>query len=707
MTNPLLQSTALPQFSKIQPEHLVPAIEHLISAYHGQVEGLLTSNTTYTWNNLIHPLEELAEKLDRAWSPVSHMNAVVNSDALREVYNACLPKLSNLATEMGQNEALFQAYQQIAGGREYKKLDPARKKVIDNALRDFRLSGVDLNPADKARYKEIMQALSTLGSTFSDNLLDATNAWKKQITDKERLAGLPESALAMAKQTAEREQTDGWLFNLEYPSYLAVMTYADDRALRKEVYTAYVTRASDEGPHPGKWDNGSVMEEILALRHEAAKILGFANYSAYSLATKMADEGTQVIAFLNELAEKSLAAAHKDKNEVTAYAEEHHGFKTMAAWDLPYYSEKLRSHKYALSQEELKPYFSVDDALKGLFSVVSKLYGLTISPVEGVDIWHEDVRFFEIKDHQGLVRGQFYLDLYARPHKQGGAWMGDCVSRKRYDDGQIQTPVAFLTCNFSPPVGDAPALFTHDEVITLFHEFGHGLQHMLTKVDILGVSGIAGVPWDAVELPSQFMENWCWQREALDLTARHYLTGEKLPEEMFKRMSSAKNFQSAMQMVRQLELGLFDFRIHMDYDPEKGGRIYEILDEVRQKVAVVFPPDFNRFPHGFSHIFAGGYAAGYYSYKWAEVLSADAFSLFEEEGIFNRGTGLRFMRTILEQGGSRDPMSLFVAFRGRKPSINALLRHSGLLSQSDGVDDRADGVDDLEISPGWRASIDD
>jgi len=701
MTNPLLQTKTLPQFSKIQPEHIVPAIEQLIAAYQGQVETLLKSNTSYTWENLIDPLEALSEQLDRAWSPISHMNAVVNSDALREAYNACLPKLSNFATEMGQNEALFRAYQHIAESSEYKKLDTARKKVIDNALRDFRLSGVDLSPTDKARYKEIMQALSTLSSTYADNLLDATNAWKKHITNSEGLAGLPKSAIAMAKQTAEREKLDGWLFNLESPSYLAVMTYADDRALRKETYTAYVTRASDQGPHADKWNNSSVMEEILALRHESAQIVGFENYSAYSLATKMADDNAQVISFLNELAEKSFKAAQKDNDEVRAYAEENHAFKAMSAWDLPYYSEKLRLHKYALSQEELKPYFSVDDALNGLFSVVSKLYGLTITPVEDVDVWHKDVRFFEIKDHQRQVRGQFYLDLYARPHKRGGAWMGDCVSRKTLNNGKIQTPVAFLTCNFSPPIGDDPALFTHDEVITLFHEFGHGLHHMLTKVDVLGVSGIAGVPWDAVELPSQFMENWCWQREALDLIARHYRTGEKLPEKIFQRMSAAKNFQSAMQMVRQLELALFDFRIHMDYDPEKGGRIYEILDEVRQKVAVVFPPEFNRFPHGFSHIFAGGYAAGYYSYKWAEVLSADAFSVFEEDGIFNRGTGLRFMRTILEQGGSRDPMSLFVAFRGRGPTIDALLRHSGLIPQSDEIE----GFDHSAISPGYRASI--
>ncbi|MEC4678042.1 MAG: M3 family metallopeptidase, partial [Nitrospirota bacterium] len=464
---------------------------------------------------------------------------------------------------------------------------------------------------------------------------------------------------------------------LEFPSYLPVMTYADDRALREVLYRAYVTRASDQGPNAGKWDNSQNMEEILALRHQIAELLDFENYADYSLATKMATSTDQVISFLNELAEKSHAMAQQDLQEVRDFAKAEHGFEGLEAWDLPYYSEKLQQHKYAITQEELKPYFSVDNALAGLFAVVNRLYGLTITAIEGVETWHEDVRFFEIRDRDNQVRGQFFLDLYARPHKRGGAWMGDCITRKRTED-RIQTPVAYLVCNFSPPVGDSPALFTHDEVQTLFHEFGHGLHHMLTQVDYLGVSGIGGVPWDAVELPSQFMENWCWQKEALDLFARHYQTKEKLPEEMFQRMLAAKNFQSAMQMVRQLEFALFDFRIHMAFDPEKGARIFEILSEVRKQISVVSPPAYNRFPHSFSHIFAGGYSAGYYSYKWAEVLSADAFSLFEEKGIFDRETGLRFMTMILEQGGTQAPMDLFVNFRGREPQIDALLRHSGL-----------------------------
>ncbi|NOY84384.1 MAG: oligopeptidase A [Nitrospirae bacterium] len=677
MTNPLLNANGLPQFSKIKPEHVIPAVDQLLQENRQKLTALLAANETYTWQNLIHPLEAADEKLDRAFSPISHLNAVVNSEALREVYNACLPKLSDYATELGQHEGLFRAYTQIAEGPEYATLDAAQKKIIDNALRDFRLSGIALGSEDKARYKVFMQKLSTLSSQFSDNILDATNAWKKEVSDKKQLAGLPESAVAMAKQIAEREGLSGWVFNLEFPSYLPVMTYADDRALREALYRAYVTRASDQGPNAGKWDNSQNMEEILALRHQIAELLGFENYADYSLATKMATSTDQVISFLNELAEKSHAMAQQDLQEVQAFAKTEHGFEGLEAWDLPYYSEKLQQHKYAITQEELKPYFSVDNALAGLFAVVNRLYGLTITAIEEVETWHEDVRFFEIRDRDNQVRGQFFLDLYARPHKRGGAWMGDCITRKRTEDS-IQTPVAYLVCNFSPPVGDGPALFTHDEVQTLFHEFGHGLHHMLTQVDYLGVSGIGGVPWDAVELPSQFMENWCWQKEALDLFARHYQTKGKLPDEMFQRMLAAKNFQSAMQMVRQLEFALFDFRIHMEFDPEKGARIFEILSEVRKKISVVSPPAYNRFPHSFSHIFAGGYSAGYYSYKWAEVLSADAFSLFEEKGIFDRETGLRFMKMILEQGGTQAPMDLFVNFRGREPQIDALLRHSGL-----------------------------
>jgi len=677
MDNPLLEMTGLPPFSRIRPEHVEPAIDQVLAENRARIQELLEASAAYTWDNLIQPLEDMAERLNRLWSPVSHMNSVVNTPELRAAYNACLPKLSEYNTELGQNERLFQAYKAIAEGAEYARLDTAQKKIIDNTLRDFRLSGVDLPPEQKARFKAIMQELSNLHARFEENLLDATHAWTKQVTDEAQLAGLPESARGLARQKAEQADKDGWLFTLEMPSYLAVITYADDRDLRREMYEAYVTRASDEGPNAGKWDNTPVMERILALRHEAAQLLGYPNYAARSLATKMASSTEHVMEFLNDLARRSLALAKSELEEVRAFARNEFGMAELEAWDIPYYSEKLRQHKYAISQEELKPYFPEPRVLAGLFGVVERLYGLSIRQVEGVDTWHPDVRFYEIRDRHGELRGQFYLDLYARAQKRGGAWMDDCIARKRTASG-VQTPVAYLTCNFSPPVGDDPALFTHTEVITLFHEFGHGLHHMLTKVDYPGVAGISGVPWDAVELPSQFMEHWCWEREALDLIAGHYRTGEPLPEEMYRRMIAAKNFQAGMQMVRQLEFALFDFRLHLEYDPARGPRIYEILDEVREQVAVIKPPSFNRFPHSFAHIFAGGYAAGYYSYKWAEVLSCDAFSKFEEEGIFNPEIGRRFLETVLEQGGSRDPLELFVEFRGREPTIDALLRHSGV-----------------------------
>jgi oligopeptidase A len=675
--NPLLGLTGLPPFTHIQPAHVEPALDALLAECRATVARVLADNTTYTWANLVQPIEDVEDKLSRAWSPVGHMNSVVNSEALRAAYNACLPKLSEYGTEMGQNEALYQAYKQIADGPEYARLDTAQRKIVDNALRDFKLSGIALPPAQRERYKALMQELSSLHAKFEENLLDATNAWSIQITDKARLAGLPESAVALAKQTAERENMDGWMFNLEYPSYYPVLTYADDRALRRELYTAYVTRASDEGPHAGQWDNGPTMEKILALRHEAARLLGFANYAERSIETKMAQCTDQVMRFLTDLAERSKPRAIADLDELRRFAREQHGALEIESWDIPYYSEKLRQHKYAISQEELKPYFPETRVLPGMFAVVNRLYGLQITEAKGVDTWHPDVRFYEIKDGAGQLRGRFYLDLYARPHKRGGAWMDDCIARRMTVSG-LQTPVAYLTCNFSPPIGKDPALFTHDEMITLFHEFGHGLHHMLTRVDYAGVSGINGVAWDAVELPSQFMENWCWEREALNLIADHYQTGAPLPQQLYERMQAAKNFQSAMQMLRQLEFSIFDFRLHRDYDPAKGGRVYEILDDVRKQVAVVRPPSFNRFPHSFSHIFAGGYAAGYYSYKWAEVLSADAFAAFEEAGIFDRDTGMRFLTSILERGGSREPMELFIDFRGREPTIDALLRHSGL-----------------------------
>ena len=678
MSNPLLEMTGLPPFAHIRPEHVEPAIDTLLAENRETVRRLLAANREYTWDNLVQPLEEMEDRLSRVWAPVSHMNSVVNSEALRQAYNACLPKLSEYSTELGQNAELHAAYRSLHDTGEYARLDTAQKKVIDDALRDFHLSGVDLPAEQQARFKEIRQRLSKLTTRFEENVLDATQAWTRHVTDEARLSGLPDSARAMARQAAEQKGLDGWLFTLDFPSYYAVVSYADDRELRREMHEAYVTRASDQGPNAGKWDNSEVMAEILALRHELANLLGYRTYAERSLATKMADSPERVLGFLHDLARRSRPQAQKELDELRAFARDKFGLADLQPWDIAYYSEKLREHTYAISQEELKPYFPETRVIPGMFRVVERLYGITIREVEGVEVWHPDVRFYEIRDENGELRGQFYLDLYARENKRGGAWMDDCRGRFRHADGTLQTPVAFLTCNLTPPVGDQPALFTHDEVITLFHEFGHGLHHMLTRIDYIDVSGINGVPWDAVELPSQFMENWCWEKEALDLIAGHYRTGEPLPDDLYRRMYAAKNFQAGMMMVRQLEFALFDFRLHHEYDPQKGARIQEILDEVRAEVAVVEPAPFNRFQHSFTHIFAGGYAAGYYSYKWAEVLSADAFSLFEERGIFDPETGRRFLHAILEQGGSRDPMDLFVEFRGREPRIDALLRHSGI-----------------------------
>lgn len=679
MNNPLLINTLLPLFSEIKPKHVEPAIDSLLAEARSVVEEQLQTRKNYSWEKLIQPLDDVENKLHKAWSPVSHLNAVLNSEELRAAYNACLPKLSDYGTEMGQNKALFNAYRMISKSVEFASFDAAQQKIIRNALRDFRLSGVDLTEAQKQRYKEIAQEHSLFTSRYEENVLDATNAWSKLITHQPDLAGLPESALAQAKQTAQNRGEEGWMLTLQFPSYLAVMTYADDWLLREELYEAFTTRASDQGPqYPDKnWDNTLVMERILALRHEKAQLLGFNNYAEYSLSTKMANKPEEVMAFLEDLAAKSWRQARLDLIELKEFALQNFNFGDIEPWDISYYSEKMRQHTYQLSQEEVKSYFPITRVLTGLFAIVEKLYGLQISEISEFNSWHSDVRFFEIHDKDGELRGQFYLDLYAREHKRGGAWMDDCVGRRKVDD-VVQTPVAYLVCNFTPPTADTPALLTHDDVTTLFHEFGHGLQHLLTKVDYLGVSGINGVEWDAVELPSQFMENWCWDKEALALISGHYQTNEPLPDTLFDKMIAAKNFQAGMQMARQLEFSLFDFRIHRDFDTEKGGCIYDILEKVRSQVAVVPTAKFNRFAHSFSHIFAGGYAAGYYSYKWAEVLSSDAFSLFEENGIFDAETGQSFLHNILEKGGSEDAMSLFVKFRGRKPNIDALLRHNGI-----------------------------
>ncbi|WP_394147987.1 oligopeptidase A [Shewanella atlantica] len=677
MSNPLLTSAVLPPFSKIKPEHIQEAVEQGIANCRSQIEKVLAQPAPFTWDNLIAPLEEADDRLSKIWSPISHMNSVVSSEEWRQAHDACLPLLSEYGTFVGQHQPLYQAYKSIKASAEFEHLTQAQKMVIDHSLRDFELSGIGLNDTDKQRYGELVKRMSELTSSFSNHLLDATQAWTKLLTGEEELAGLPESAVAAAKAMAEAKEQQGWLFTLDFPSYLPVMTYSENRELREECYRAFVTRASDQGPFAGEFDNGPLMDEIVALRHELAQLLGFDSYAHKSLATKMAQTPEQVLEFLNELALRSKEQGKTELAELTEFAEQEFGATDLQPWDLSFYAEKLKHHRYEISQELLRPYFPEDKVLSGLFYTVNRLFGLKITEQKEFDSWHKDVRFFSIEDSEGEHRGSFYFDLYAREGKRGGAWMDDCRVRRQASAG-MQDPVAYLTCNFNAPVDGKPALFTHDEVTTLFHEFGHGIHHMLTKIDVAGVSGINGVPWDAVELPSQFMENWCFEEEALAEISGHFETGEPLPKAMLDKMLAAKNFQSGMGMLRQLEFSLFDFRLHLEYSSEEGANIQAKLDEVRSQVAVIKAADFNRFQHSFAHIFAGGYAAGYYSYKWAEVLSADAFSRFEEEGIFNSETGRSFLNNILEMGGSEEPMELFKRFRGREPRIDALLRHSGI-----------------------------
>ncbi|QMV63276.1 oligopeptidase A [Pseudomonas berkeleyensis] len=677
--NPLLQDFDLPPYSQIKPEHVEPAVDQILADSRSAIAKLLEAQQANpSWDGLVLALDELGARLGRAWSPVSHLNAVRNSPELRAAYEACLPKLSEYWTEMGQNKPLFDAYEALANSPAAANFDVAQKTILEHALRDFRLSGIDLPAEQQKRYGEIQMRLSELTSKFSNQLLDATQAWTKLIDDESRLAGLTDSAKAQMKQAAEAKELDGWLITLEFPSYYAVMTYADDRALREEVYAAYCTRASDQGPNAGQNDNGPLMTEILDLRQELARLLGFANYSELSLASKMAENTDQVLSFLRDLAVRSKPFAEQDLAELQAFAAEQ-GLNDLQSWDVGYYSERLRQQRYSISQEEVRGWFPVDKVLTGLFAIVKKLYGIDIRELKDFDTWHPDVRLFEISENGEHV-GRFFFDLYARANKRGGAWMDGARDKRRSADGKLIAPVANLVCNFTPPVGGKPALLTHDEVTTLFHEFGHGLHHLLTRVEHAGASGINGVAWDAVELPSQFMENWCWEPDGLALISGHYETGEPLPQAMLDKMLAAKNFQSGLMMVRQLEFSLFDFELHATHGD--GRSVLDVLEGVRSEVSVLRPPAYNRFANGFAHIFAGGYAAGYYSYKWAEVLSADAFSKFEEEGVFNADTGRAFREAILARGGSQAPMVLFVDFRGREPSIDALLRHLGLSQEA-------------------------
>lgn len=616
MSNPLLTFSDLPPFSQIKPEHVKPAVEKAITDCRAKIDALLEGNDTPTWQNLVAPIEQVDDRLSRIWSPVSHMNSVVNSEELREAYESCLPLLSEYGTWVGQHKGLFEAYKAIKASNEFAQLTQAQKKTITDALRDFELSGIGLPANEQHRYGEISKRMSELGSQFSNNVLDATMGWTKHVTDEAELAGMPESALAAAQAAAEAKELEGYLLTLDIPSYLPVMTYCDNQALRKELYEAYVTRASDRGPNAGKWDNSEIINEQLKLRHEIARMLGFNTFSEKSLATKMAETPDQVLGFLNDLASKAKTQGEREVEDLRSFASKEFGVESLELWDIAYYSEKQKQHLFQISDEELRPYFPESKVVSGLFEVLNRVFDMTVTEREGVDTWHESVRFFDIFDDKQTLRGSFYLDLYAREHKRGGAWMDDCRGRRVTLEGELQSPVAYLTCNFNRPVGDKPALFTHDEVVTLFHEFGHGIHHMLTQVETGAVSGINGVPWDAVELPSQFLENWCWEEEALAFISGHYESGEPLPKAMLDKMLAAKNFQSAMFILRQLEFGLFDFTLHTEFDPEVGPRVLETLAQVKSKVAVLPSLEWNRFSHSFSHIFAGGYSAGYYSYLW-------------------------------------------------------------------------------------------
>ena len=674
MSQPAAPADDLPAFSAIRTEQIEPTIRALLDAHRTNLAALIDSGAS-RWETLVVPLEERQHQLSRTWSPVAHMNGVVNSDELRAAYNACLPLLTAWHTDLAQNERLYRAYETILA-QERPQLGRGQRKLVENALRDFRLAGVALPPECKARFKALMEQLATLQSKFDENVLDATNAWSRHVTDSAELAGLPAPIVERARAAAQSRQLDGWVFTLDAPNYQAVMMHGEHEPLRREFYEGWTTRASDQGPGAGRWDNGALMAQILAVRTELAALVGFPNFAEYSLATKMASSVTEVREFLQELARRARPVAQAEYDELVRRAG-----RPLNAWDVAFYAERLKQQRFQLSEENLRPYFPLPRVLAGMFAVAEKLYGVRIVERSGVDVYHPDVRFYDILDADGSRRGSFYVDLYARARKRGGAWMDECIGRKRLG-AATALPVAYLVCNFMPPVGTRPSLLTHSEVVTMFHEFGHGLHHMLTRVDYPSIAGINGVAWDAVELPSQFMENFAWREEVLPLISGHVDSGEPLPATELRRLLGTRTFHAGMQTVRQLEFALFDLRIHSEFGGAQPAAdsawIMRTLQDVRAAVAVVQPPDFNRFPHSFQHIFSGGYAAGYYSYKWAEVLAADAFSAFEERGIFDHEVSRRFLRSILEQGGSRDAMEAFVDFRGRKPQIEPLLKQLGL-----------------------------
>ncbi len=672
--NPLLDFSTLPRFSAITPAHIKPAVAQLINDAEATVAAIATAEVPPTWENFVTPLDDVTERLSRAWNVVGHLNAVLNSPELREAYNGMLPTVTAFWTSLSQDERLFARYKQIRASSGTLGLNAAQNKVLDNEVRDFRLGGAELAVDKKARFKVIQEELSTLTATFNDNVLDATNGFAYFVNDENELAGIPDDVKAVAREAAAKDGKPGWKITLLQPCYWPVMQYTSNRGLRERLYRAYVTRASELGADE-KLNNSDAIKRILQLRAETASLLGYKNYAEVSLATKMAETPAEVIAFIDDMVTKSKPFAVQDWQELTRFAQSELNLAQVEAWDVSYVSEKLREQRYAFSDNDVKQYFPETQVLAGLFRVIDSLYGLTVKPSRA-DTWHPDARFFDLVDKSGGMVGQFYLDLYARDAKRGGAWMDDAINRRRKHDC-IQHPVAYLTCNFSAPVGDKPALFTFDEVITLFHEFGHGLHQLLTEVDELSVSGINGVEWDAVELPSQFMENFCWEWEVLTHMTRHVESGATLPRELFDKMIAAKNFQAGMQFVRQLEFGLLDMRLHAGFDA--GIDDLQVLTaSVRAQVAVMKYPDFNRSTHAFGHIFGGGYAAGYYSYKWAEVLSADAYAAFEETGVLSPETGARFRREVLGRGGSRPALASFTAFRGRTPEMDALLRHNGM-----------------------------
>jgi len=665
-----------PQFSDINPSEIPKTLNGILKANRAKLKSLL-SQKKFTWDNLLKPLEMMETQLHNFWSVISHLNGVKNNASLRKAYQACLPALSKYSTDLSHNEKLYRAILAIKR-TQYKKLNQAQKAIIEHELLNFKLSGVNLPPKKKKRFSELCEKLSKLSNQFSNNVLDATHAWFKQVEDKKLLSGIPKHAIDLAKQQANLKKLKGWVFTLDLPSYIAVMTYADSRELRQEMYFAYTTRASDQGPNKGKHYNTLIMQSILKIRLELAKLLGFKNYAEYSLASKMVKKTKTVITFLNDLVKHGLSAAKKEFKKIKELAKKNN-IEDIQPWDVAYYSEKLKKVQFNISDEMLRPYFPEDKVVDGLFKIIFKLFKVTIKSIQGLDIWNKDVKVYGLYNNTKNLMGIVYFDLYARTNKRAGAWMDECRTRQMLDENELQLPIAFINCNFNPPVGRAPALLSHDDVLTLFHEFGHATQHLLTQMKYADVSGLNGIPWDAVEIASQFLENYAWQKSCLKLISKHYKTGKMLPGRLFNQSLKAKNFQSAMQMIRQLEFSLFDFRLHMEFNPKIKNQIQKILDQVRNKISVIPQASFDRFQNSFSHIFSGGYAAGYYSYKWSEMMSADIFDLFHQKGLFNAKISQRYLNTFLAKGGSEEPEILFKRFRGRAPNIKALLKDQGII----------------------------